>query len=210
MQVLFCDNHLLVVVKPANLVTQATEPGSDSLETLAKEFVKQKYAKKGNVFLEPIHRLDKPVMGLVLFARTSKALLRLHEMMRQRAIAKTYLARVEGIPKEQQATLEHYLVHEEHFARVVASTHPHAKQALLSYRTLSTTEDTALLEVQLLTGRYHQIRVQLAAIGCPILGDRRYGSKKVFEEGIALIAAKLALIHPVTKEPLSFSLNLSE
>ncbi len=201
MQVIFCDNHLLIVSKPAGLATQP-HPGSDSsLQELAKLWLKKEFSKPGNVFLEPIHRLDKPVSGLVLFARTSKALSRLQEMMRSHQIEKTYQAWIEGTLPTPEGVLEHYLVHDEYRARVS----PDGKLARLHYRTLEQKEEKTLVEVCLETGRYHQIRAQFSAIGCPIIGDTKYGStQRKKNETIALHSARLKFVHPVTKEVLNF------
>jgi 23S rRNA pseudouridine1911/1915/1917 synthase len=198
---LYCDNHILVMEKPAGIATQP-----DFLE-LARDWVKKKYQKPGKVFLEPIHRLDKPVRGIVVFARTSKALIRLNEMMRERKISKLYRAYVEGsLPSAGR--LEHYLVHDEFRARLSTSGAEGAKQAVLDYKVLDTKDGASLVEISLLTGRYHQIRAQFSAIGSPILGDTRYGSRKSWpKEGIALTAAQIALIHPVTHQPLTFCLR---
>lgn len=202
---LFCDNHLLVIVKPAGLPTQA-EPGEPSLHAQAKEWVKQKFKKPGNVYLEPIHRLDKPVEGIVIFARTSKALERLQAAVRERKMHKTYHAWVEGALLEKEGELTHYLVHGDHRAEVVAKTHPQAKQAVLRYRVLQEKENKTLLEIQLLTGRYHQIRAQLSAIGHPIVGDRKYGSFAAFaKDEIALYHTAVEIEHPVQKTPLRWT-----
>jgi 23S rRNA pseudouridine1911/1915/1917 synthase len=195
MKVIFVDNHLLVADKPADCATQP------DLELLAKAWVKQKFSKPGKVFLEPIHRLDKPASGLVLFARTSKALSRLHALMRDRKISKTYYALVSTLPEAPEGDLEHYLVHDEFRARISTSKDVQAKQALLHYRLVNA---EGLLEIALHTGRYHQIRAQLAHIGSPIRGDQKYGSKTSWKKGIALHHARMELIHPVTLEPLSF------
>jgi 23S rRNA pseudouridine1911/1915/1917 synthase len=171
----------------------------------AKAWVKKEYKKPGNVFLEPIHRLDKPVSGLVLFARTSKSLSRLQEMMRQRQIGKTYFAWVEGLPPSLKGSLEHHLVHDEHKARVVCADHSEAKLARLSYVVLEQNEDRSYLQIELETGRYHQIRVQFAHIGCPIIGDGKYGSSIPSKgDKIALHHGRLTLSHPVTNEKLEF------
>lgn len=181
----------------------ATQEGFD---ILLKEWVKVRFHKPGNVFLEPIHRLDKPVSGIVLFARTSKALSRLQEAMRERVIHKTYYALVEGVPLLPESDLEHYLVHDSFRARVVAKGEEGGKQALLHYRVLSQQGGCALIQVELYTGRYHQIRVQLAAIGHPIVGDDKYGGRILFEEqGIALHHGRIKFPHPVSKEILEFT-----
>jgi 23S rRNA pseudouridine1911/1915/1917 synthase len=203
MEVIFCDNHILIVSKPAGLSTQPHPGSEDNLTDQAKAWIKKEYQKPGNVFLEPVHRLDKPVSGMVLFARTSKALSRLQEMMRQRLISKTYFAWVEGTLENPEGTLEHYLVHDEHKARVANATHPEAKLARLHYKVLKKKEDRCLVEIDLETGRYHQIRAQFAAIKCPVIGDAKYGSSHR-DDRIALHHGLLELHHPVSKEKLRF------
>jgi|SRR5579872_8137 len=202
-QPLYSDNHLLIIDKPAGIPTQTEGSVQTGIDHFAKEWVKQEMQKKGNVFLEPIHRLDKPVSGLVIFARTSKALSRMQEMMRAREIEKVYYTLVEGTLPQKKGNLEHYLVHDEYRARVVSSSTPDAKQAFLEYTVLESRESLCLVEVKLHTGRYHQIRAQFSAIGCPIVGDRKYGSQRFFrEEAIALHHGKVSFIHPVKKEPI--------
>ncbi len=201
---IYCDNHLLIMNKPAGLSTQPSKDNDKSLLQEAKLWLKKKYNKAGAVFLEPIHRLDKPVSGLVVFARTSKALSRLQEAMRSHQIERIYQALVEK--EAQGGVLEHYLVHEEHKARIVPSTHPEGKKAILHYTYLGRVKKGHLLEIRLETGRYHQIRVQLSASHLPILGDEKYGSKIPFKKGeIALHHAKVTFAHPVTKEQLTFT-----
>jgi 23S rRNA pseudouridine1911/1915/1917 synthase len=200
-QLLFTDNHLLVAYKPAGFCTQPGE--GRNLEEWAKEKVREETKKTGNIFLVPIHRLDKPVSGLVLFARSSKALSRLNEMMRERKIHKRYEARIEGELPHDEGELEHFLVHEEFYARVSDASDPQAKRALLFYRKIA----PRLVELELKTGRYHQIRAQLSAMGCPIAGDAKYGSKQP-SEAIALQHVELQFPHPVTKEELKFSLPI--
>ncbi len=200
--ILFFDNHILVAFKPAGLATQPAMGDERSLEDWAKKWLKAEIKKDGNVFLVPIHRLDKPVSGLVLFARSSKALSRLNEMMRERKILKRYHAQVEGRLPADEGTLEHYLVHDKFIARVASANEPDAKRAALTYRTLF----PQMVEVELETGRYHQIRAQFAAIGCPIVGDSKYGSKKApTYQSIALQHVHLEFLHPVTKAQLSFT-----
>lgn len=208
MDVVYVDNHLCVVSKPAGMPTQPSLGHSKNVVDEAKQWIKKKFNKPGAVFLEPIHRLDRPVSGLVLLARTSKALSRLQEMMRERKIKKWYYGWVEPIPQKEQAQLEHALIHAEHHAQVARADDPRAKQAILEYRIERVHEGKALLEIQLHTGRYHQIRAQLSAIGCPILGDKKYQSRHAWKgEGIALCHGKMELIHPVTLVPLEFMIG---
>lgn len=202
MQILYEDNHILVVSKPAGLCTQP------DLAILAKAYLKKKYQKKGNVFLEPIHRLDRVVSGLVLFARTSKALSRLQQAMRQRQIQKTYFAWVEGVLPQSEGFLEHDLIHDDYKARIVTTPHPKAKKARLFYRVLEQKNSKTHLEIDLLTGRYHQIRAQFSAIDCPIVGDTKYGSKIPQKDGhILLCHIKLSFMHPTNGQKKIFSLN---
>jgi 23S rRNA pseudouridine1911/1915/1917 synthase len=197
MEILYEDNHLFIVNKPAGLLTQPTKQVQDSLETRAKQWIKVASNKPGNVFLHAIHRLDRPVSGIVAFAKTTKALERLNEAIREKETVKHYLAWVEGAPSNNVGVLEHPLIHNDYRA----SVHPSGKLARLTYRILEKKPRTCLVEIFLETGRYHQIRAQLAAIGCPIIGDAKYGSRTPFyEEAIALHHDKLAFFHPTTKE----------
>lgn len=198
-EIIYEDNHLLVLNKPAGLLTQPSGTTQDSLEAQGKQFIKTRDHKPGNVFLEAAHRLDRPVSGIVLFAKTSKALSRLQQAIRERHCEKTYLALVEGAPPKPEATLEHTLLHTHHKAEV----HPDGKPAILNYKALKSTKNSTLLEIQLITGRYHQIRAQLAVIGCPILGDTKYGSTHP-SKTIALHHTRLTISHPTTKEELIF------
>ncbi len=160
------------------------------------------------MFLEPIHRLDKPVSGIVLFARTSKALSRLQAQMRDKKISKTYLALVEGTLPSFEGTLEHYLIHGSHRASVVSSSNPEGKGAILHYRVVQSDDKTSLVEIFLETGRYHQIRAQLSAIGCPVVGDSKYGSTLHWHgSAIALHHSKMILRHPVTSEEIILENN---
>src|SRR5579872_3031567 len=156
-EIVFCDNHLLVAVKPPGLLTQPDESGNDSLEQFAKEWVKKEFQKPGNVFLHSIHRLDKPVSGLVLFARTSKALSRLNENSRNQEIQRTYVAEVEGILPQKEGRLDHYLIHGDHKAIIGKEGDPNAKHARLTYATIRFLEHSTLITIELETGRYHQI-----------------------------------------------------
>ncbi len=199
--VLYSDNHLLALKKPAGLLTQPSGTERDSLEAQAKAWIKETMQKPGNVYLHAVHRLDTPVSGIVLFARTSKALSRLQEQMRQQKFKKVYEALVSPIPSIRQGHLRHWLIHREHWSEVVPYQQLDAKLAELDYKVVKEMDDKALLEVTLKTGRYHQIRAQLAAIGSPIVGDERYGSKEIFHPGtIALHHSLLEFVHPVTDE----------
>jgi 23S rRNA pseudouridine1911/1915/1917 synthase len=202
LEVIFCDNHLLVAVKPAGLLTQPDESGKPSLEERAKSWIKKEFKKPGNVFLHCIHRLDKPVSGLVLFARTSKALSRLNEQSRNLEIQRMYLAEVEGILSQKEGRLDHYLIHGDHSAIVAKEGDRDAKHARLTYTTLRFLPHSTLVSIELETGRYHQIRAQFSAIGHPVVGDGRYGAKAL--PIIHLHSAKLSLQHPVTQEILRF------
>jgi 23S rRNA pseudouridine1911/1915/1917 synthase len=205
MKIIFCDNHLLVVFKPAGISTQPHAGSEDNLLDQAKAWLKKQFQKSGRVFLEPIHRLDRPVSGLVIFARTSKALSRLQEMMRQQKIEKTYFAWIEGSLPKEEGVLEHCLFHDEHRARVVDPSHFRAKLARLHYLQIDQLFCFSLVEIHLETGRYHQIRAQFAEIGCPIIGDLKYGSKTSWKKGeIALHHGRLKFFHPVTKSALFF------
>lgn len=198
-EVIFCDNHLLVANKPGGLLTQPDASGQPSLEDIAKTWVKHEFKKPGNVFLHAIHRLDKPVSGLVLFARTSKALSRLNEQSRNHEIQRVYLAEVEGILPMKEGRLDHYLIHGEHEALVVKQTTPGAKHARLQYQVIRFLPHSTIVSIELETGRYHQIRAQFGAIGHPIKGDTRYGAKHNATI-IHLHCHKLAFKHPVTSE----------
>ena len=204
LQILYEDNHLLAVAKPAGAPTQGAAQGVTSVLDMAKAYVAKKYDKPGNVYLGVVSRLDAPVTGLLIFARTSKAAGRLSEAFRARSVEKVYLATVEGTPPSSPGVLIHHLVKDERSQRMVA-THadvPGAQRAELSYDVLLSRGDRGLLAVRLMTGRKHQIRVQLAKIGCPILGDRKYGATQAYEPGIALHSWRLGIEHPVRREPL--------
>lgn len=203
-EILFCDNHLLIAQKPAGWLTQPDETDRPDLETFAREWVKRQFQKPGAVFLHCIHRLDRPVSGLVLFAKTSKALSRLNESSRANEIQRLYLAEVEGILPYKEGRLEHFLAHKEHKALVVSASDPEAKRAVLRYEVQKFKEHSTLVQIDLETGRYHQIRAQFAATGHPIVGDTRYGAKKQSEAAIYLCCTDLLFEHPVTKEKISF------
>jgi 23S rRNA pseudouridine1911/1915/1917 synthase len=202
-EILFCDNHILVANKPAGLLTQPDESGADSLEVRAKAWVKKQYEKPGNVFLHAIHRLDRPVSGLVIFARTSKALSRLNEQSRDQEIQRVYFAEVEGILAQKSGRLDHYLIHGDHRAIVAKEGAKDAKHARLTFVVRHVGPHTTQVEIELETGRYHQIRAQFGAIGHPIVGDKKYGAKEEWP-AILLHCERVAFQHPVTKEALNF------
>ena len=203
MTVLYEDNHIIAVNKTCNEIVQGDKTGDTPLSEIVKAYIKDKYNKPGEVFLGVTHRLDRPTSGVVLFARTSKALTRLNEMFKSHEqIKKTYWAIVQGCPKVPEARLENWLIRNEAQNKSYI-TKPHAnnaKQAVLEYKTLARGENYTLLEVDLETGRHHQIRCQLAAIGCPVKGDLKYGAKRSNPDGgICLHARKIEFIHPVSK-----------
>lgn len=201
--ILFADNHLLAVNKPAGLLTQDSGTGLRNMEDWAREWVRVDKNKAGNIFLNAVHRIDKAVGGVVLFARTSKALSRLNEDIRNRDCKKTYHALVEGAPENPSVELIHWLTHEQHRAEVCKEGERGAQRAVLRYRTLRQLDHLTLLEVDLETGRYHQIRAQLASIGCPIAGDDKYGSRLASgEKTIALHHVQLEITHPTTRSPV--------
>ena len=206
LHVLYEDNHLIAVDKPAGLPTMGVTADRPSLVTLVKEYLKRKYHKPGNVYLGVVSRLDAPVSGVVVFARTSKAARRLNEQFRQREVEKSYLAVVEGVIEPPQGVCTQQIARDERHQRmqVVEAGQADAKEARLSYRRIATARGKSLLAVELETGRKHQIRLQLSERGHPILGDRKYGSAQAFPAGIALHARRLVIAHPVTQQPLEF------
>ena len=216
MTVLYEDNHIIAVNKTCNEIVQGDKTGDTPLSETVKAYIKTQYNKPGEVFLGVTHRLDRPTSGVVLFARTSKALTRLNEMFREKsvsdqpsAITKTYWAIVQGCPKVPEARLENYLTRNEKLnksfivGKEQGAKSKDAKLAILTYKTLVKGEHYSLLEINLETGRHHQIRCQLAAIGCPVKGDLKYGAKRSNPDGgICLHARKIEFIHPVKKEPI--------
>lgn len=208
LQVLFEDNHLIAVVKQPGQTVQP-EPGKPtSLEEEVKAYIKEKYNKPGDVFLGVIHRLDMPVSGIVLFARTSKALARMNDLFKNRKIEKIYEAKVEGKPLHQTDTLTHFLVRDEkkNITRAHIKPVPNAEKATLSFDVKYVNNNNSILRIKLLTGRKHQIRAQLGAINCPIVGDVKYGASKANDDtSIALTAVELSFEHPVTKVPVKIT-----
>lgn len=202
MKILYEDNHLIAVAKEAGDIVQGDKTGDVPLSDMVKAYLKEKYHKPGDVFLGVVHRLDRPVSGVVLFARTSKALPRLNKMFAEHeAVRKTYLAIVANRPPEPQGTLTHWLTRNEklNIARAYDREVPNSKRAVLDYRIVAQSERYFLLEIELHTGRHHQIRCQLAKMGCPIRGDLKYGAPRSNPDGsISLHAWRLELEHPVS------------
>ena len=206
MEVIYEDNHIIVVNKQAGELVQGDKTGDMPLSDMVKAYIKEKYNKPGNVFCGVVHRIDRPVSGLVMFARTSKALERLNKMLREGKIHKTYRALVEGRPDKPEALLENWLVSDGRINKtfVTDKNNPDAKLSRLSYRTIASGDRYTLLEVTLLTGRKHQIRAMLSNIGHPIKGDLKYGAKRSNRDGgISLQSYNLEFIHPVSKAPIS-------
>jgi 23S rRNA pseudouridine1911/1915/1917 synthase len=207
MTVLYEDNHIIAVSKTCHEIVQGDKTGDAPLSDIVKVYIKEKYNKPGEVFLGVTHRLDRPTTGVVLFARTSKALTRLNEMFKSHdKIQKTYWAIVQDPPRIPEGRLENYLWRNEKQNKsfVVKPGTKDAKRAVLTYKVIAHSERYTLLEINLETGRHHQIRCQLAAIGCPIKGDLKYGAKRSNPDGgISLHARKIEFIHPVSQLPLS-------
>lgn len=202
MTVLYEDNHIIIVNKSVSEIVQGDKTGDKPLAETVKDWIKEKHHKPGNVFLGVVHRLDRPVSGIVVFAKTSKALARLNEMFKNKEVEKTYWAIVKNTPQQQEAELKHYLVRNEKQNKSYAydSEKPNSKLALLRYKLIAKSDRYNLLEVDLQTGRHHQIRCQLAKIGCPIKGDLKYGYERSNPDGgISLHARKVSFIHPVSK-----------
>lgn len=206
MEVVYEDNHIIIVSKSSGEIVQGDKTGDTPLSETVKAYMKEKYQKPGEVFLGVVHRLDRPVWGLVVFARTSKALARLNKMFAEGEVHKTYWAIVQHMPQEPEATLQHWLVRNEKQNKSYAYDHevPHAKKALLNYKVIGHSERYTLLEVHLMTGRHHQIRCQLAKIGCPIRGDLKYGAPRSNPDGsISLLSRRVEFVHPVSKQTIA-------
>ena len=215
MTVLYEDNHIIAVNKTCNEIVQGDKTGDTPLSDTVKAYIKEKYNKPGEVFLGVTHRLDRPTSGVVLFARTSKALTRLNDMFKSHEqIQKTYWAIVQTAPVPAEGRLENYLIRNEkqnksyiaHLNKEGVPTDKEAKKAILTYKTIAHSDRYTLLEINLETGRHHQIRCQLAAIGCPIKGDLKYGAKRSNPDGgICLHARNIAFVHPVSHEQISIT-----
>jgi len=204
--ILYEDNHLIAVNKPVNLLVQGDRTGDPVLAELVREYLREKYKKPGNVFLGVTHRLDRPVSGVVLMAKTGKALSRVNEMFRKKQVKKTYWAIVKDIPRPEEGTLRHYMIKNREQNKSIAYDHPMpgSREAILHYRLVKNLKRCFLLEIDLETGRHHQIRAQLAAIGCPVMGDLKYGYPGSNPGGdISLHARRLSLQHPVKNAVLN-------
>ncbi len=205
MEIVYEDNHIVIVSKCSGEIVQGDKTGDRTLADNVKAYIKEKYAKPGNVFLGVAHRLDRPVWGLVVFAKTSKALARLNDMFRNGEVHKTYWAICQNMPEAPEATLTHWLKRNEKQNKSYAYDKevPGTKKAMLHYKVIGHSERYTLIEIQLLTGRHHQIRCQLAKIGCPIKGDLKYGARRSNPDGsISLLARSVEFIHPVSKEKI--------
>ena len=213
MTVVYEDNHIGVVNKTSAEIGQGDKTGDTPLSEMVKQYLKEKYNKPGNVFIGVTHRLDRPVSGLVVFAKTSKALPRLNEMFRNGEVKKTYWAIVKECPKETEGELVHYLVRNEKQNKSYAYDKEvkNSKKAVLHYKLIGHSQNYYLLEVDLKTGRHHQIRCQLAKMGCPIKGDLKYGSPRSNPDGsICLHARTVQFVHPVSKEMIRLTAPVPE
>lgn len=210
MKVVYEDNHIIVVEKTCSEIVQGDKTGDIPLSETVKQYIREKYSKPGEVFLGVVHRLDRPVSGLVIFARTSKALTRLNKMFQEGRIQKTYHAIVRNLPPRTEDELTHWLVRNEKQNKSFAYDKevPNSKKAVLRYKVIGHTDNYHILEVNLKTGRHHQIRCQLAKIGCPIKGDLKYGAKRSNADGgISLQAYSLSFVHPVSKKEMTITVS---
>ena len=213
MQVVYEDNHIIIVYKESGEIVQGDKTGDTPLAETVKEYIKEKYHKPGNVFLGVVHRLDRPVAGLVVFARTSKALSRLNEMFRKGEVHKTYWTITQNVPAEETGTLTNWMTRNEKQNKSYAYDRevPGAKKAVLKYRVIGHSARYHLLEITLLTGRHHQIRCQLAHIDCPIKGDLKYGARRSNPDGsISLLSHRVQFIHPVSGKEIDVISPLPE
>jgi 23S rRNA pseudouridine1911/1915/1917 synthase len=217
LNVVYEDNHLIIVNKQSGEIVQGDKTGDRPLSDIVKDYIKERYAKPGAVFLGVVHRLDRPVSGLVIFARTSKALTRLNKMFAEGEVHKTYWAIVKRREscdsRDSWQTLEHWLLRNEKQNKSYAYTSekPNTKKAVLKYHVIGHSDNYDLLEIQLMTGRHHQIRCQLAAMGCPIKGDLKYGAPRSNPDGsISLLSRRVDFIHPVSKRRVSVEAPLPD
>lgn len=211
MTVVYEDNHIIIVNKTASEIVQGDKTGDTPLSETVKQYLKEKYNKPGNVFIGVTHRLDRPVSGLVVFAKTSKALSRLNDMFRQGEVEKTYWAIVKNAPAAEEGTLVHYMIKNEKQNKSYAYDKEvkGSKKAILDYRLIGHSQNYFLLEVNLHTGRHHQIRCQLAKMGCPIKGDLKYGFPRSNSDGsICLHSRRVKFVHPVSKEIIDVTADL--
>lgn len=205
MQVVYEDNHIIIVSKRSGEIVQGDKTGDEPLSETVKQYIKAKYQKPGNVFLGVVHRLDRPVSGLVVFAKTSKALSRLNNMFRDGEVHKTYWAIVKNTPPYDEGELVNWIVRNEKQNKSYAYDHEvkNSKKAILRYKLMGRTDRYSLLEIHLLTGRHHQIRCQLSKMGCPIKGDLKYGAQRSNPDGsISLLSHRVEFVHPVSKETI--------
>jgi 23S rRNA pseudouridine1911/1915/1917 synthase len=210
MEILYEDNHIIAVNKAVSDIVQVDKTGDLSLEEKLKLYIKEKYNKPGDVFLGVVHRIDRPVSGVVLFARTSKALARLNAMFQEKSVEKVYWAVVKNKPPEETGTLTHYITRntKQNKSFCHSTEQPSSKKAILHYKTLLKSDNYYLLEINLETGRHHQIRAQLSTIGCPIKGDLKYGfARSNPDGGISLHSRKVTFIHPVKGEEIIIIAN---
>jgi len=206
LDILYEDNHIIAINKKPSEIVQGDKTGDTPLSDFVKQYIKEKFEKPGDVYLGVVHRIDRPVSGIVLFARTSKSAARLSEMFREKEIQKTYWAIVRNKPEKESATLIHYLIKNEkkNMSRAFDNEISGASKSELEYKILKSSDNYHLLEVKPITGRHHQIRVQLSAIGCAIKGDLKYGDRRTNKDAsIHLHARKVEFIHPVKKEPVT-------
>lgn len=208
MEIVYEDNHIIIVNKRAREIVQGDKTGDKPLLEMVKDYIREKYNKPGNVFCGVVHRIDRPVSGLVIFAKTSKALSRLNDMLRKGEIHKSYLALVEGLPENPEGTLVNYLYSDGRINKTFISdaSNKDAKQSELDYKVVAKGDRYSVLEVNLKTGRKHQIRAQLSSMGHPIKGDLKYGARRSNPDGgISLQSARLEFVHPVSKQTIKVS-----
>ncbi len=208
MKILYEDNHLLVVVKPKNIPVQEDESRDEDLLNQLKQYLKKQYGKPGNVYLGLVHRLDRPVSGVMVFAKTSKAASRLSEQIRKNEFEKEYYAVLEGVLKEKEGILKDFLLKDP--KTNTTKVDKKGKEAILSYKVIKEINSMTLAQILLKTGRSHQIRVQFSSRGYPLYGDQRYNKNAKPKEEIALFASTLSFYHPITKEKLTFHAEFPE
>ena len=212
-EILYEDNHIIAVYKKSSDLVQGDKTGDESLDNHVKKYIAKKYNKPGEAFLGVVHRLDRPVSGVLIFARTSKALERLNEIFRTRQVKKVYWAVVKERPPEDEATISHFLkkIESQNKSYTYENEVKGSKEASLTYKIIGRSERYYLLEIELHTGRHHQIRAQLAAIGCPVKGDLKYGFPRSNDDGsICLLAREISFLHPVKKENITITAHLPE